>query len=306
MNTPTLAWKGGRVLITGASGFIGRHIIALGQKLGAEIHAFDRVKTEGDVAFHHGEITDTARVAEVVAEVAPTGIIHLAAAGVAYGETDVSHLCRVNSLGIANVLDPASKLTSPPAVVSAGSGFEYAPMDRARRESDPLLPNSAYGASKAAATAIASYYSARLPITILRPYSIYGPGEPAGRLAPYIIAKTRAGEPIDLTLGQQIRDYTDVVDIAEAFWRTLAQRPEGGTLRTLNVASGEFITLRDFIEAVGDALRRIGLTPDLRFGARPYRSDEMMNYTANIALITETLNWKPSTPLATGLDRMLA
>ena len=56
---------------------------------------------------------------------------------------------------------------------------------------------------------------------------------------------------------------------------------------------------------MGDALRRIGLTPDLRFGARPYRSDEMMNYTANIALITETLNWKPSTPLATGLDRML-
>ena len=298
-------WKGGRVLVTGAGGFVGRHVAEMGRRLGAELHVFGRSAPGEDAAFHGGEIEDAARVAAVVAEVAPAGIIHLAAAGVSYGQSDVRGLCRVNALGLANVLEAASQLASPPAVVFAGSGFEYAPLDRARCESDPLLPNSAYGASKAAATAVASFYAARMPVTVLRPFSIYGAGEPAGRLAAYVIAKTRAGEPVDLTPGEQLRDYAEVGDVAEAFWRALAQPPPIGVLRALNVASGEVITLRAFVEAVADALRGSGLKPDLRFGARPYRSDEMMNYTAGISLLRDTLGWAPSTPLATGLARML-
>ena len=351
MSAP-VEWKGGRVLVTGASGFVGRQVVKIGRRLGVEMHLFGRTSpasakehrhpersagssatgaqsrdpggplTHGaeadrrgpstalhsaqDDGFHAGEIEDAARVAEVVAEVAPAGIIHLAAAGVSYGQTDVDAMCRMNVLGLANVLEAACQLASPPAVVCAGSGFEYAPLDRARRENDALLPNSAYGASKAAATAIASFYAARLPVTVLRPFSIYGAGEPAGRLAAYVIAKTRAGEPVDLTPAEQLRDYAEVGDVAEAFWRALAQPPAIGALRALNVGSGEVITLRAFVEAVADVLRRAGFTPDLRFGARPYRSDEMMNYTADISLLRSTLGWTPPTPLATGLARMLA
>ena len=305
MSAPPLAWKGGRVLVTGGSGFVGRYVVEIGRRLGAELHAFGRAVPGEGLVFHAGEIEDAARVKEVVAQVAPTGIIHLAAAGVAYGQGDVSGLCRVNALGLANVLEAASQLASPPAVVCAGSGFEYAPLDHARRESDPLLPNSAYGASKAAATAIASFYAARLPVTVLRPFSIYGAGEPEGRLAAYVIAKTRAGEPVDLTAGAQLRDYAEVGDVAEAFWRALAQPHEAGALRVLNVASGNVITLRTFIEAVAETLRGAGCAPDLRFGARPYRSDEMMNYTADISLLRDSLGWKPPTALATGLARML-
>ncbi len=304
MSAP-LEWKGGRVLITGASGFVGRQLVELGRRLGVELHAFGRHSAGAGVEFHAGEIEDEARVAEVVRNVAPTGLIHLAAAGVAYGQSDVAGLCRVNALGLANVLEAASQLASPPAVVCAGSGFEYAPLDRARRESDLLLPNSAYGASKAAATAIASFYATRLPVTVLRPFSIYGAGEPAGRLAAYVVAKTRAGEPVDLTPGEQLRDCAEVGDVAEVFWRALIQPSATGVLRVLNVGSGKIITLRAFVEAVADALRGIGLTPDLRFGARPYRSDEMMDYTADISLLRATLGWVPSTPLATGLARLL-
>ena len=299
-------WKGARVLVTGAGGFVGRHVVAIGGRLGVEMHALGRSAPPGGVAFSEGEITDAARVAEIVARVAPAGIIHLAAAGVAYGHGDAGGLCRVNALGLANLLEAASQLARPPAVVCAGSGFEYAPLDRARRESDVLLPNSAYGASKAAATAVASFYAARLPVTVLRPFSIYGAGEPAGRLAAYVIAKTRAGEPVDLTPGEQLRDYAEVGDVAEAFWRSLVKSHAPGALRVLNVGSGEVITLRAFVEAVAQALRGTGLAPDLRFGARPYRSDEMMNYVPDIALLRTTLGWTPPTPLATGLARMLA
>lgn len=299
------AWSGGRALITGASGFLGKHVVQIGERLGAEMHVFGRTAPGGAVTFHHGDIEDAARLCDVFAAVAPIGVIHLAAAGVAYGQNELRRLCAVNALGLANVLEAACRLDSPPAVAAAGSGFEYAPLDRPRRERDPAAPNSAYGASKAAATAIASSFAYRLPITVLRPFSLYGSGEPAGRLAAYVIEKTRAGEPIDLTPGEQLRDYADAGDIAEGFWRALITPPANGVLRLLNVASGHIVTLRAFVELLAAALRRAGFAPDLRFGARSYRSDEMMNYTADVSLLRDTLGWLPATPLEDGLARLI-
>ena len=152
---------------------------------------------------------------------------------------------------------------------------------------------------------IAAVYAGRMPITVLRPFSIYGRGESPGRLAPHIIAKARAGEPVDLTPGEQLRDYAGVTDVAEAFWRALAQPPAIGALRTLNVASGRMITLRAFVETLAEALRQAGFKPELRFGARSYRRDEMMNYTADISLLRDTLAWTPATPLESGLAHLL-
>lgn len=283
----------GRVLITGATGFLGRHVVARGQKRGIELHTLGC------------DIANAAHVRNAVSGVRPEGIIHLAAAGVAYDETDTASLLRTNALGLAHLLEAAAELPAPPPVVCAGSGFEYASLDRARRESDPVAPNTPYGASKAAGTAVASVFAARLPMTVLRLFSFYGPGEPAERLAPYLIAKARAGEPADLTAGKQLRDYAEVGDVAEAFWRALDQPPTNGKLRLLNVATGKSVTLRDFCEILATILREAGCAPDLRFGARPYRPDEMMNYTADISLLESTLGWMPATSLEIGLRRMV-
>ena len=281
------------LLITGATGFLGRHVVAHGRARGAELHPLGR------------DMEDAAHVRRVVDELQPTGIIHLAATGVTYGEADLPALLRTNAGGLANLLAAAADMVRPPHVVCAGSGFEYALLDRARRESDPALPNSAYGASKAAATAVASVFATRLPITMLRLFSLYGAGESANRLAPYLIAKARAGEPVDLTPGEQLRDYLAAEDAAEAFWRALDQPPADGKLRILNAASGQTVTLRAFCETLASALSAAGLIPDLSFGARPYRPDEMMNYTADVTQLHETLNWLPSTSLETGLQELV-
>jgi nucleoside-diphosphate-sugar epimerase len=111
---------------------------------------------------------------------------------------------------------------------------------------------------------------------------------------------------VELTAGEQLRDYMDVCDAAEAFWRAMASRPQDNQLRVLNVASGQVITLRDFCEKLAEELRSANYTPDLNFGIRPYRSDEMMNYTADITLLKETLQWQPKTSLKDGLRRLLA
>jgi nucleoside-diphosphate-sugar epimerase len=283
----------GGVLITGATGFLGRHVVVGGQKRGAELHTLGR------------DIANAAHVRNAVSRLRPKGIIHLAAAGVAQEETDTASLLRTNALGLAHLLEAAAELPAPPPVVCAGSGFEYAPLDCARRENDPVAPNTPYGASKAAGTAVASVFAGRLPITVLRLFSLYGPGEAAGRLAPYVIAKARAGEPADLTPGKQLRDYAEVGDVAEAFWRALDQPPTNGKLRLLNVGTGKPVALRDFCEILATILREAGCAPDLRFGTRPYRPDEMMNYTADVGLLESTLRWMPATSLESGLRRMV-
>jgi nucleoside-diphosphate-sugar epimerase len=306
MSAPPIMAPPGPVLITGASGFLGRHTVAFGHALRADVHTYGRRVADAFAVHHRGDLEDGPGLRETIARLAPRGIIHLAAAGVSYGQNDPAALLRTNALPLVDLLEAAAALPTPPSIVCAGSGFEYAPLPRARRESDPALPHSAYGASKAAATALASAYAGRVPITVVRPFSVYGVGEPAGRFAAYIIAQTKARLPVELTAGAQLRDYSDAADLAEGFWRVLAQPPPAGALRVLNVATGRAVTLRAFAEALGEALARAGCAADFRFGARPYRADEMMDYTADVSLLESTLCWLPATPLSTGLDRMVA
>lgn len=293
-----------RVLVTGASGFIGKHVVAMGQRLGAELHVLCR---NGLPGLHLREwlvdIRNAEAVKDAVSAVQPEGILHLVARGVAYGSSSLANLLEVNTVGLVNLLEAAGALRMPPSVVIAGSGFEYAPNNSPLSELDPLLPASAYGVSKAAATMLAALYAGRMPITVLRLFSLYGPGELEPRLTPSIIEKAIRGESIDLTAGEQIRDYTFVEDAAEAFWRALATSEKITSLRVLNVATGVQVILRQFVEALAGVLEDHGIEADLRFGARPYRTDELMVYCADVSRLQSSLSWVPGTPLEAGLTQ---
>ena len=310
MNGDTLP-KRQRVLVTGGEGFVGRHVVAAGRLRGAEVFALSRIPGESEgVTAVRCDMADVGNVREIVRRIRPQGIIHLAAGGVGYATGSVSELLAINTLGLAGLLEAAAALKPPPAVVIAGSGFEYAQADRPIREGDRLGPTSAYGVSKASATLVAGFFREKLPVTVLRLFSLYGPGEREPRLVPYVIACSQRNVPIELTSGEQVRDYTFVEDAAEAFWRTLDRSREAVCPPVLNVASGRPITLRKFVELVGSEMAQRGFAPDLRFGARPYRTDEMMTYTADIGALTECLTWSPETTLEKGIgltvDAMLA
>lgn len=298
--------SGQRVLVTGATGFVGRHVIQQGLALNVELHALSRTeKRSAGVRWWQGDLLHEDEIKHILSQVQSDGILHLAAGGVAYGAAHNRDVLQVNIEGLAILLDSVQEAGIGPHVVLAGSGFEYAPQDRPLREDDPIAPNSVYGVSKAASARLAHLYAARFPITVLRLFSLYGPGEQEPRVVPYVIAQTRRGLPVELTPGEQVRDYTYVKDAAEGFWRTLALRPVAPMCRVWNLASGVSITLRSFLETLDQCLAERGLTPDLRFGARPYRSDELMTYTADIARLCKALAWTPSTTLAVGFSAML-
>lgn len=300
-----------RVFITGASGFVGQHIVQVGLHKGTELHLLSRSgnAVEGCHVWR-GDLTEAEGIHRILGEIRPDGVIHLAASGVAYGTISGADVIQVNAVSVATLFDALIAHRLSPTVVLAGSGFEYQTQDRDLSEDDPAQPSSLYGISKLTATLLAEFYSKQMPVCVLRLFSLYGLGEKEPRLAPYIIAQAKRGAPIELTAGEQLRDYAYVGDVAEACWKALentATRAASTSkfFQILNVASGHSITLRGFIDLLADQLRQHGVQPDLRFGARPYRLDEIMNYTANIRRMQSAWGWSLPTSLEDGLAIMV-
>lgn len=295
-----------KVLITGANGFVGRHVVNIGRKYGAEIHAFCRKKISINGAqVWTGDLINQEEICSAVTKIRPDVILHLAAAGVSYGGSTGPELLKANGVGLGNLLEAAVALGTAPELILAGSGFEYAPLNRPLVENDILKPNTAYGISKASATLLAGLYAKHLPITILRLFSIYGPGETESRLIPYIITRALSGKPIDLTPCEQLRDYIYVEDAAEVFWRTLSSPPPAGEMQIFNVGSGVSVTLKAFVVKLNRILEQKGFIPEFKFGARRYRDDEMMVYCPDISLMKSKLAWAPVTDLDSGLMKMV-
>ena len=295
-------FAGRRVLLTGASGFLGGHLArqAIGAKV--ELHELGRRAGAAGARFHHADLTDAAAVAQVVTKVQPQAVIHCAAPGVRYGAMDFAAMLAVAVSGTQALYAACAALAEPPVIVHVGSGFEYAASAVPVSEDAPIVPSaSLYGAAKAASAAVAGGYAARLRITLLRPFHIYGTGEGAGRLGPMLIAKVHAEERVALTAGGQQRDFLHVDDCAGCIWAALAKAGETPGLTVLNCGSGTAITLRHFIELLGEELRRAGLAPDLALGELAYRAHEPMVSLPDLTRLRATLAWQPRVSLEQGI-----
>jgi nucleoside-diphosphate-sugar epimerase len=294
--------SGARVLVTGGTGFIGRHV--LHQAVRGELDVYSLSIRMGDVPgvrYVQADLQDREQVFRIIDDLRPAGVIHLAAAGVSSGTDQMASMLYKNVLGTENLFAALSSVGLSSAVVMAGSGAEYAPQNRAVSESDSVAPISSYGVTKAAAALCAGWYARHVPVTLLRLFNVYGPGEKTPRLVPYIIERTKAGEPIELTACEQVRDFVHASDVAESFWRALCHPPQNQRLLVLNVGSGRPLRLRDFVETLTAILREENLEPEIVFGARPYRPDEPMTYAADITRLRQYLGWTPGIGIDKGL-----
>ncbi len=302
-------FAGQRVLLTGASGFLGGHVARQAMAAGVQLHELGRRAGGHGAQFHAADLTDAAAVAQVVAMVRPNAVIHCAAPGVSYGAMEFTAMLEIAAGGTQALYAACAALGEPPAVVHIGSGFEYAASDAPVCEDAPTIPSaSLYGAAKAASSTVAQDHATSLRIMLLRPFHIYGAGEAAQRLGPMLIAKARAGERVALTGGEQQRDFLHVDDCARCIWVALATagRANAGGARdcgvtVLNCGSGTAITLRHFIALLAMELRRAGLEPDLALGALPYRAHEPMVSLPDLARLHDTLDWRPRVSLEQGI-----
>lgn len=298
--------RGRRVLVTGATGFLGQRFATCGERLG--VHVIRMTRQEGSAADDRTVVADLRNDAELrdaIARAKPEGVLHLAAEGVSAGHQTAAELLQANAVGTANLLE-ALEAVGPIPVVMAGTAFEYRMQDRPLSEDDPLEPPTAYGVSKAAASVSACWYARRRPVTVLRLFNVYGAGEPLPRLIPTIIDSARAGRSVELSACTQVRDYVYVEDVARLFWLALVEAPSVGAARIVNVGSGQPMVLRQYVEELAAALRERGLQPDLRFGARPTRPGDPLLLTGDLTRLGRTFDWRPTTTFAIGIRRTVA
>jgi nucleoside-diphosphate-sugar epimerase len=249
------------VLLTGASGFLGAHMLRGLLASDADVHAASRTaRSIAGVTWHAADLRDPHAAAELVRAIAPTHILHNAW-DVTPGRfwTD-PHNADWASAGIALVEAAA---TAGARLVGVGTCAEYEwterepVLDEART---PIRPATLYGQSKARVWEAA----ARHPNTAWgRVFLPYGPGDSPARLLPSVLAALRADRPIDLSSGVHERDFVYAADIADFFVRLLFS-PQTGAF---NVGTGTPLSVRAAVQQVA---ARLGASPALlRFGGRP-------------------------------------
>jgi len=246
--SPELA--GRRVLVSGATGFLGANLTQRLLVLGAEAHALVRrpgPDLPAGTEPHPADLRDVEATACAVASARPELVFHLAAAAGHPGDARTrAETLSVTVDGTANLLE-ALRPVAPGRVVCAGSSLEYGARARPMREDDVPAPTTFRGAAKAAATALALGFGAETgtPVTVVRPFSVYGPRERRPRLVPTVVDAALRGEPIHLTRAGIARDFVYVDDVVDGIVRaatTPAAGPDSSAKTGRSFASSAVIT----------------------------------------------------------------
>lgn len=291
-----------RVIVTGASGFVGGHVLAPLAARGFEVHAVARRGRPDDpgsasVTWHEADLLDPLARATLIDTIAPSHLLH-AAWSVEPGKYANSP---VNLDWVAASIDLARRFQSGGGrrVVTVGTCFEY---EHGRRpvldEAAPLRPSTVYGAAKQAlsiaieALARATNLSSAWP----RLFYLYGPHEDRRRLVADIASSLLEGREVATSDGRVRRDYMFVADAGDA----LAALLDSDVTGPINVATGSAPPVRELVELVASVIGRAEL---VQFGARPTAPTDPDEIRADIARLRDEVGWSAVTPRETGVAR---
>ncbi|MGH2459787.1 MAG: NAD-dependent epimerase/dehydratase family protein [Chloroflexota bacterium] len=259
-----------RVLVTGGSGFIGRQLVEHLAGQGIPVRTLGRRAIVGADHVQADVTTDFSDLAEGC-----DCIIHLAGLADASASFDQpTDFARANVLGTLNALEAARRNNA--SFVLASSQRVYRPGIRPISEDGVLAPVDPYGQTKVQAEEWAELYARlyEIPVTILRLFSVYGPGQTAGLasgVVSILLRSAREGQPLRVR-ARQIRDFVDVRDVVRAFELAVRRRPERPEI--YNVGTGRPTSIAELGELVRGITRvTVPIIVDLTPGAESYVAD---------------------------------
>jgi len=278
---------GKSVLVSGAAGFLGSHVVRALLKEGAAVIALVRPTTD------LWRLEKILNRVELCYEPQPADFVfHLAAAGVQPGASESDLL---GNISLTRCLVDFAEKSNVERFVYAGSCFEY-PAGRRLSETTAPAPHSFYGVTKAASSMLVNTYAARLHVIALRLFTIYGPLESPHRLIPAAIDAAICGGTLGLTAGKQTRDFVYADDAARAFLAAATASVLSG--ETINIATGTDTRVRDVVDEV---YRQAGSQSAPVFGTTPYHANEYMQLSGDPAKAERLLHWRPRVTLETGI-----
>ena len=310
-------WRGKIVLVTGAGGFIGSHLVERLVAEGAMVRAFVRYNSRGDIGSLNqlsadarkkmeiigGDIRDLSAVLDAAQNVDLA--FHLGALiSIPYSYLHPREVAESNFLGTLNVLIACRQNNTARMIhISTSEVYgtaRYTPMD----ESHPLQGQSPYSASKIGADKLVeSFYCAYgLPVVTVRPFNTFGPRQSARAVIPAIITQALAGETIQLGNLDTSRDFTYVDDTVDGFIKAAETSQIEG--QTFNLGTGQEIRVRELAEKI---MQMIGRQIEVKKDAERWRPDksEVYRLLSDNSLAKQKLRWEPRVTLDEGLARTI-
>jgi nucleoside-diphosphate-sugar epimerase len=289
-----------KVLVTGATGFVGRHSLPRLLESGYEVHAVGGQRSpeapSRDIVWHRANLLEPGEIASLVGKVRPTHLLHFAWYAVP-GKywTAPENLAWVRAT--INLMQVFSDHGGQRAVM-AGSCAEYDwKFDYCSELFTPCRPATLYGACKHGTQILLDAWSKQTGISSAwgRIFFLYGPGEYPSRLIPSVIDSLLRGEPARCTHGNQIRDFMYVEDVAAAFAGLLDSDVRG----VINIASGIALPLKEVIYAIADYLNKRYL---VQLDVIPTPDGEPSVLIADIGRLRDEVKFRPRFDLKTGID----
>lgn len=291
-----------RVLVTGASGFIGRHSLAPLAAKGYEVHAVSEKgrDTDATAVWHRADLLDQGDRRELLARVHPSHLLHFAwyaVPGKYWTAPENLDWVAASLALLRGFVEEGGQ-----RALFAGSCAEYDWSHGLCSEANtPLVPATLYGASKHALQTLLRVFAGQAGLSAAwgRIFSLYGPHESPSRLAASVIIALLRNEPAQCSEGSQIRDYLHVADVASAFVALLDSAVEGA----VNIGSGRGIAIRELVGRIG---RQTGRAELIRHGALPLAAGEPSRLVADVARLRDEVGWSPHYDLDAGLADTIA
>jgi NAD dependent epimerase/dehydratase len=311
-------WSEKHILVTGAGGFIGSHLVETLAAQGAHVRAFVRYNSRGDpgllrllppevfsaIEVVGGDLRDPQAVRAAVAGCQV--VLHLGALiSIPYSYFHPVEVAETNFVGTLNVLTACRELGVERLIHTSTSEVYGTARQVPISESHPLQGQSPYSASKIGADKMAeSFYCAyQLPVVTVRPFNTFGPRQSARAVIPAIITQALTQPTVRLGNLDTTRDFTFVQDTVNGFMKAIqAEGVEGGQF---NLGTGVEIRVGDLTEMI---IRKVGRPVEASLDPvrlRPEKS-EVLRLISDNRLARERLGWQPETSLEAGLDQTIA
>ncbi len=305
--------NGTRVLVTGASGFIGSHLTRRLVDEGAEVHAMTSAVSSvypvrllglrSRITLHEANLTDRSAMDAVVAAARPQIVFHLGAyTHVGKSWARVDECIQTNIQGTVNLLQ-ALDGTGYERFVYTGTSEIYGDIAVPFREDASVNPISPYSVSKYAGERYCRMFHQGhgWPVVCLRPFNAYGPYQTPDRVIPEIIVRALRKQPLRMTEGRQTREFNFVEDLADGFLRAGVTPGIEGEI--LNIGCGEEVSMRTLAETI---LGLLGNPIEPEFGALPDRPTEIWRMFCDSTKARRLLGWAPAHSLEEGLEKTIA
>lgn len=301
-----------KVLITGATGFIGSNLTQRLIREGLEVGIIKREDSNvwrirdflDKIVAYDVDLRDTYGVSKAVSHFRPNVIFHLAAYyAVEHQPREISHIVGTNLLGTVNLLE-ASKESKVKLFVNTSSCFVYRESNSKLRENDELNPLNLYALTKIQTEQFCSFYAEKygLKAITFRIFPPYGPADHERRLIPYVIKSLLDGKKPRMTTGKQRWDFVYVDDIVDAYFKLLSVSELPQKHEIFNIGTGTAVSIQEIVSRIKEVIC-IELDPE--WGAIPHRKNEVWFTCADISKIENSLGWKPKIQLREGLERTI-